>query len=672
MMGELEILQNRLKSTKTVAERVAVLDEWQPVGQWEKLSLESQSVLKQLAILNQFTEIDWGEDFISKFVQIDHFYREIGGLIGYQVEVLKQLKKTPPQERLIFHPPSCDDISEETGAVQEAYLSGLKAMPLLSELYPLGGAADRLHLVDLATGEELPAAKLVFAGFTLFESLIRDLQAREWLYYRLFGKQLTTPICIMTSPEKQNERHVRGVSEEKGYFGRPKDRFRFIVQPLVPTVDEKGDWHSFDKPVLKPGGHGAIWKLARDEGVFDWLKSLGSKKALVRQINNPIAGLDYGLLAFFGIGCSRDMFFGFASCNRLVKSAEGMVVLVEKNTGEIALTNIEYCDFAKYGIEDKPVSEGELFSRFGSNTNILFVDLEAVEKAVENHPFPGLLINLKPTTLVDGKEVLIGRLESTMQNIADAFAEPKKELKTEKTFVVHNHRHKTISVAKKAYLPGKPLSETPELCFYELLFANRELLKLCGFHLPPNAAPEEYMKQGPTTLFLYHPALGPLYSIIRNKLRGGQIAARSELVLEVAEIDISHLAVDGSLQIRADEPLGLTRDGLLQYSDRVARCVLHNITVRNRGIDWAESAPYWKMDLTRKETVEIRLKGYSEFDARDVQFEGSHRFVVEDGTRMIVRQKEGKLLITKEPISNEPLWQYSCTNNQITLGRSRG
>jgi hypothetical protein len=27
------------------------------------------------------------------------------------------------------------------------------------------------------------------------------------------------------------------------------------------------------QPMGKPGGHGVIWKLMRDEGVFEWMKS---------------------------------------------------------------------------------------------------------------------------------------------------------------------------------------------------------------------------------------------------------------------------------------------------------------------------------------------------------------------------------------------------------------
>lgn len=52
-------------------------------------------------------------------------------------------------------------------------------MPDLGEMYPLGGSADRLGLVDPNSGECLPAAMLPFCGRTLLEGLIRDLQVLD-------------------------------------------------------------------------------------------------------------------------------------------------------------------------------------------------------------------------------------------------------------------------------------------------------------------------------------------------------------------------------------------------------------------------------------------------------------------------------------------------------------
>lgn len=49
---------------------------------------------------------------------------------------------------------------------------------------------------------------------------------------------------------------------------------------------------------------------------------------------------------------------------------------------------------------------------------------------------------------------------------------------------------------------------------------------------------EEYLAKGPGFMFLFHPALGPLWDVVAQKIRGGALAPGAELVLEVG----SHLA----------------------------------------------------------------------------------------------------------------------------------
>ena len=44
---------------------------------------------------------------------------------------------------------------------------------------------------------------------------------------------------------------------------------------------------------------------------------------------------------------------------------------------------------------------------------------------------------------------------------------------------------------------------------------------------------QQFLDQGPGFIFLFHPALGPLWDVIAQKLRGGALAPRSEVVLEV-------------------------------------------------------------------------------------------------------------------------------------------
>ena len=56
---------------------------------------------------------------------------------------------------------------------------------------------------------------------------------------------------------------------------------------MVPVVSaEDGQWLLPEplRPMMKPGGHGAIWKLMLDRGVFDYFAQRRRQAAIVRQI----------------------------------------------------------------------------------------------------------------------------------------------------------------------------------------------------------------------------------------------------------------------------------------------------------------------------------------------------------------------------------------------------
>lgn len=669
-MKGIENLVVRLQEAKTDAEKISLLNVYPRVATFlktahplcaifSKLSLNNEIALKQLIAIGQApldVEIPSDQDIeklSAVLASVDHFYRELGGVIGYQLQILRLLNAKEATLDARYHSPYFIDISQKKKEVESAIEEGIRAMPFLCEMYPLGGSADRLHLVDEITGQDLPAAKLEFANQTLLGRLLRDLEAREYLYFKRTGKVLTTPVAIMTSYEKDNRIHIQNILETNDWFGRPKESFCLFVQPLVPAVNQNGGWlwKSPWKLLLKPGGHGAIWKLAKDHGVFDWFRQFGAKYALVRQINNPLAGMDYGVLAFTGIGVSQQKSFGFASCPRHCLSAEGMNVLVErkiKGGYSYVVSNVEYTDFEKFGIEDRPLSPDEPYSRFTSNTNILFADLSAIEDAVKKCPFPGLIINMKKKS--DHEQ--IGRLESAMQNIADVFVERKRERLTKeshalkRTFITYNHRHKTISTAKKAFIDGSSFDDTPENCFYDLMRSHRELLcDACGFVLPPDRSLQEVLAAHPPFVFLFHPALGPLFQTIGQKMRRGRLSDGSEFVMDVAEADIENLDVNGSLCVIAKQPMGSKR-----FSKWVPRTILRNVTVINRGVDWEASRPFWKAKYQRHESLEIVLEGFSEFVAENVCFEGAHRFEVRDGERLVVTQDGKSFRIQKTNI----------------------
>lgn len=628
-------------------------------------------------------------DLLSQLQEVESFYDTLGGIIGYHLTVLKVIQEgeklcCEESQGIRYLKPQGINLDSETDEVRKAIIDGIHCIKGLVEIYPVGGAGDRLMLKDDKTEALLPAACLEFCGRTLLETLVRDLQAREYLYFKLFSQQIVVPIAMMTSHEKNNHELILKICEQYEWFGRTRSSFFIFIQPLVPVISKEGDWSCYSpmKLTMKPGGHGVIWKLAIDKGIFDAFEKNNCTHALVRQLNNPIAGIDYGNLALIGIGCKEKKSFGFASCPRHVGTSEGMNVLMEKKVDgeyQYSITNIEYTDFVKKGIEDV-VGNHPPYSIFPANTNILFANLKAVREAVKHAPMPGMLMNMKHnayflTSNGHVSEKQAGRLETTMQNLLfiDRYNSPISETQELQTFITYNVRHKTISVTKRSYEPGKGLAETPEGCFYDLLINHHDLLvNTCNMQLPALNSPEEYLEKGPNFVIQLHPALGPLYSIIAQKIRGGKMTIHSELNLEITEVDIQNIDLNGSLHIYADSPMGIkNHDGIVKYGHFCGKCELEDVKVENLGIDQEAQSIYWKNQIYRKENCEIILHGFAEFYAKNVTFKGNHRIVVPDGHRMVAYEEEGKLLFQLKKIEGPTwCWNYRISeDNRIVLNK---
>jgi len=673
-------LRDELMEAPTAEEKLALIERVPEVaaffsnraelgGAFARFSPEENFALKAPVALGQGERLYCGcsgeENFaplLEQLMEIERSYRAIGGIVGYHLAVVERLEKGASERREQFSQPPKKEIFQPDSEVRQAVRTALERMGEFAEVYPIGGAGDRLDLRDEQSGEPLPVAVLPFNGRTLLEGLVRDLQAREYLAFQLTGKQPTVPIVMMTSYEKQNARRIAALCEEQQWFGRPKESFFLFMQPSVPVVTVEGEW-TLKGPLLlncKPGGHGVLWSLMEDSGAFDWLAEAGKKKLLVRQINNPVAGVDYGLLAFSGLGLQGEKKFGFSSCPRLVHAAEGVNVLRESGEG-VSITNIEYTEFQKSGIEDRPASEGSSYSSYPANTNILFADIAAVREAARRSPIPGMILNMKNrATVIDAdggeREVEAGRLECTMQNIADVMTDPDRQRLS--TFLTDNVRSKTLSVTKNSYRPGRPLSGTPEGAFYTYLHNSHELLAgWCGMALPELPSEEEYLRQGPSFIFRYHPALGPLFEVIAEKLRGGRLEAGSELVLELAEAEIEGLQLDGVLRIEALEPLG-KRDakGRVRYGKGQGRCRLKNVTVENAGAGRGALGSFWKDGRDYGESLIILLHGSGEFSAENVTIKGEHFIEVPDGCRITAMERGGELYFKKETI-RKPSWE---------------
>ena len=700
LRSKIEVLQDlvhKLLEAPNLQVKIAILDDCPEVGPFLENSIllkklmsvcspEGEFVIKSILAIGQgpvvfhnLEHLSNPEDSLKSLIQclweVESFYNVIGGVVGYHLTFLTLVSEAhqshlPTDKMGRFTKPPGIDMTQQNERVNQAIFWGLKSLPEMAEIYPVGGAGDRLNLTDEKTGALLPVAELRFKGISLLKGLIHDLQAKEWLYYKVFGKQVTTPILMMTSYEKENYAHILDICARNKWFGRPSELFFFIIQPLVPVISEEGQWVMSDilHLSLKPGGHGVVWKLASDRGAIDWLISHKRTKALVRQINNPIAGTDYGLLAFAGFGCKEQKSFGFASCPRQLRTAEGMDILIEnqvENGYEYRISNVEYTDFAKRNIQDVPEYAGSNYSVFPANTNILFADLNVVAQKAIECPLPGMLINLKPSCTGSGKA---SRLESTMQNISDFIVDKfSNRLKPDEygklsTFLTYNERRKTISVTKRSFDQDKPVIETPEGCFFDLMLNNHQLLKhYCGMDMHEMCSEANYIEQGPTYIILYHPALGPLYSVISEKLNGGMLKPGAEIQLDIAEVDIKNLHLNGSLIIQADSPIGkLESDGIIRYSEKCGKCELLNVTVENKGIDRSANNIYWKNQIARKEFLYIILHGNAEFYAENVHFQRSHTIDVPDGHRCEARETNGVIHFKMSKIQSHTwMWKYS-------------
>ncbi|PWZ09679.1 UTP--glucose-1-phosphate uridylyltransferase 3, chloroplastic [Zea mays] len=671
---------------------------------------------------------------LLKFLDnVEEFYDCIGGIIGYQIMVLELLSASkdrmhrPSKDKFVdFHVPSGLNLLKDKEYASQAALWGIEGLPELGEIYPIGGAGDRLGLVDSDTGESLPAALLPYCGRSLLEGLIRDLQAREFLHFKIFGGQCITPVAIMTSSVKDNHEHIIAICERLDWFGRGRDNFRLFEQPLVPVVNAKdGKWLISKSlfPVGKPGGHGAIWKLAYDRGVLQWLQNCGRKGATVRQVSNVVAATDLTMMALAGIGLRCNKKLGFASCERRPGATEGVNVLIEKQNLEglwsYGITCIEYTEFEKYGIPEPTLTNSSQVS-FPANTNILYVDLQAVQEVGSRKNascLPGMVLNLKkavsyPNHLGFECSAAGGRLECTMQNIADDFMNTfnyrcSKGIESElNTFIVYNERKRVTSSAKrKLKSEDRSLHQTPEGSLLDIMRNAHDLLSSCGIDIPMVQDNSEYMHSGPPFLIFLHPALGPFWDIIRQKFVGGSVSKGSELQIEVAEflwkdvevtiktislhalclflqtkfIMLNSYKLDGSFIILADNVMGSTKNSkngeqILHYGSRCGRCRLQSVKIVNEGINWTSpNNVYWKHDVERSESVKIILHGNAEFEAKDVVLKGNHVFEVPDGHRMCIIQDRAGFVVKLDLIRDELMdsgtwhWKYAVDGVHVKL-----
>lgn len=681
-------LSSRLISQPTLEEALKVLKDAEPVRRFASeeaasyeaictLSAPHQCVVfKVIAAgqINALQEIGFfenpgaNEKLLEYLAGVDAFYISTGGLIGYQALALKllRMRANPNEEQRDFDEllqPQGYDLRDDAWALKWA-LQGLSKIETLAMLCPIGGAGDRFGLVHPKTKKPLPLAKLLLLGKTLLEHIALDLVGLEYLYYKCYRKQALIPMGLMTSDEKDNHSHIEEILSENNYFLRGKEAFTLFKQPCVPAFDSEGNWlYEGNELLLKPGGHGMIWTLAKNSGFLDALMQKQKTHLLVRQINNPLCSLDTGLLAFLGVGLDQKKSFGFASCPRSIGSKEGMDVVKEKKEASgnrYTLTNVEYTEFKRFNLEDVENAPGSGVSAFPSNTNILFASIEALLPLLQEAKYPGPILNFK-----EGKSA---RIELMMQNIADFLGEEFKEalspntLNQLKAYLTYNDRKKTISTTKNKWEKGKPLAETNAGALFDLLSRTKLLLEGCGIEMPAFDQKEYEDKGAPFALYI-HPALGPFFSIIRQKIRGGKLHEGSQLILDIAELDVENLNLKGKMHIHALCPCGFVNGA---YSEQSGKCTLKNVTVQTQSA--AQSISIDTLGKLSDPDIKITIEGSGEFIAEDVTFEKPMDIVVPSGMRMRAYQGSGQVEFENTSIDQPSWsWEYVAYEDRIDL-----
>jgi hypothetical protein len=177
---------------------------------------------------------------------------------------------------------------------------------------------------------------------------------------------------------------------------------------------------------------------------------------------------------------------------------------------------------------------------------------------------------------------------------------------------------------------------------------------------------------GPAILFNFHPALGVLYQVISQKLQGGCIAIGSEWVMEISEIEVVNLDLDGSLLIEAKSIMGKEINDIIVYdSSECGKCTLKNVTIQNQGIQPSSNNVFWKHQVVRSECLQIILHGNAEFFAENVNFIGNFHFEIPDGYRMVVEQKNKQIVWHTHKINTHTwMWHYAFDEqNKVILSK---
>lgn len=122
-----------------------------------------------------------------------------------------------------------------------------------------------------------------------------------------------------------------------------------------------------------------------------------------------------------------------------------------------------------------------------------------------------------------------------------------------------------------------------------------DVLRMARVHVPDVSCTESYLSSGcaPAFVWLWNPAMGPLWSVVAQKVAGGSLAEGSEVELEIAELCWKDVAVDGSLLVRGYISLQLNE--LDDFSEKETQKIGIVVSIQGGAVleDASVTAPCW-------------------------------------------------------------------------------
>lgn len=170
----LESLLRRLEKNETIDSKISILEKLFVVENFLKECPKSvlefieihsslvRYVLYSVVAIGQGTVIfqktrNYSSAFLAELVEqlveVEHFYAHAGGIIGYHKKILELItesrkEKCLKEDTVTYLHPAGPFIQEEDKEIRSVIREAIEQLFCLGEIYPLGGAGDRLNLID--------------------------------------------------------------------------------------------------------------------------------------------------------------------------------------------------------------------------------------------------------------------------------------------------------------------------------------------------------------------------------------------------------------------------------------------------------------------------------------------------------------------------------------------